>query len=282
VKASEHLFDLIKSLSKAERENITSLSKLHIKGDENKYLVLLQEIDKQNEYDEKAIIEKLGYSKELNKFAFLKNYTYNFILKSLEDMSVLPLKLIRNKISQAEIMLGKKNFELAALLYDQAIEMSSKYQAYPLWIEALKHRKKIDIPQPDKNKAFPILRILEANQSFFNYRKLFIMVRLKHHQTSFIRNIEEKKEFKNVYDEELMESNSDLNFGHKMYFYLSKGIVYYAKKEYDKAYIMGNELDKLWNNFPWMIETRVGAFYNTYYNKALIELNFKQYKASKN
>jgi tetratricopeptide (TPR) repeat protein len=85
------------------------------------------------------------------------------------------------------------------------------------------------------------------------------------------------KEFKAVYDEELMLANPAMNFNHKLYFHLSKGIVYYAKKEFDMAYIMVKELDKHWNKYPWMIETKFGAYYNTYYNKALIELNFKQF-----
>jgi hypothetical protein len=103
---------------------------------------------------------------------------------------------------------------------------------------------------------------------------------MKHHQTHFIKDIETAKEFKAVHDEELLESDTDYNFGHKMYFYLSKGIVYYAKKDFDNAYIMVSELLKMWHTYPQMIDVRFGAYYNTLYNKALIEMEFKQYVKS--
>lgn len=75
-----------------------------------KYVTLYKLIEEQTEYNEEVLVKHFKLSKELNKFAFLKNYTYNFILDALEERSRYFLKHIRSKITQADIQLSKKNY----------------------------------------------------------------------------------------------------------------------------------------------------------------------------
>src|SRR6266436_3056123 len=73
----------------------------------------------------------------------------------------------------------------------------------------------------------------------------------------------------NVMKSELMESDSSLNFFHKNYFLFAKGIYYYAAQDIKKATMIANEMLKLWEANKDMNKVFFGAFYNTYYNKAL-------------
>lgn len=279
MKPSENIFELIKVLTPREKQIIMNSANFHVKGEENKYVTLYKLIEEQTEYNEEVLVKHFKLSKELNKFAFLKNYTYNFILDALEERSRYFLKHIRSKITQAEIMIEKKLFSIALLLLNEVEEDVAKRQLYEMWATVIQIKVKYaGAFQLNKEELIAkYRRILSAQQRFYHYRKLFSLVRGKHHQSSFIKDIENAKEFKAVHEEELLESDSSYNFHHKLYFFLSKGIVYFAKRDFEKAYIMVNELLKMWNKNPWMINTRFGGYYNTLYNKALIEFQYKQY-----
>jgi tetratricopeptide (TPR) repeat protein len=280
LKPSENLFELIKVLSEEEKETIVNSSGFHVKGEENKYLTLFNLILKQQTYNEEELVKHFKLQKDPNKFAFLKNYTYNFILDSLEEKSSFVLKVIHSKLNQAEVLLEKKLFDIALFILDEAEFEAEKRQLYEIWAEIyrikLNHYKEFALKKPVLEKKHQL--IISAQKSFYHYRKLFSIVRCKHHQSAFTKDIENAPEFKAVHEVELLESDSDYNFHHKLFFYLSKGIVYYAKRDFDKSYIMVNELLKLWNKYPWMIDIRFGGYYNTLYNKALIESNYKQYE----
>ncbi len=279
MKPSENLFELIKCLSPDEIKFIHSSSQFHIKGKENKYAFLFNEIEKKEVYNESELIKKMKYTDELNRFAFLKNYLYNFVLSSLEEKNNLCRKRIRSKITQSEILLHKGLLDIAEDVLQEAEEESRKTQLFDLWLRCLQVKlllaKKAN--KPGNEIILQIKRILNAKRSFLHYKRLFVNVRLKHHQSTFIRDIENKKEFKEVHEEELLESDPAYNFHHKVFFYFSKGIVYYAKKDYQKSLIITNELIKMWEKFPWMIEVNFLAYFNTYYNKALSESITRNY-----
>lgn len=279
MKPSENIFELIKVLTPREKQIIVNSANFHVKGEENKYVTLYKLIDEQQEYNEDVLVKHFKLTKEPNKFAFLKNYTYNFILDALEERSRYFLKHIRSKITQAEIMIEKKLYHIALILLNDVEEDVAKRQLYEMWATAVLIKiKNAGAFQLNKEELIArYRRIMSAQQRFYHYRKLFSLVRGKHHQTSFIKDVDNAKEFKAVHDEELLESDSNYNFHHKLYFFLSKGIVYFVKRDFEKAYIMVNELLKMWNKNPWMINTRFGGYYNTLYNKALIEFQYKQY-----
>lgn len=277
MKPSENLFDLIKCLSEKERNWVIDAATFHTKGEENKYLALFKEILAQEEYDEKALVALLGYQDDLNKFAFLKNYLYNFILSVLEDNSKSVNRHLHSALNQAEILINRKIYGLALEILEKNEAIAAKYQLFESWISILALMEKIPPQYREQDslakKPYDICRVIDAKNSYFYYRKLYSLARLKHHQTAFIRNLEETKEFKDVYEEELLEPDPNLNFHHKIYFYLARGMFYYAKKDYENSYIIAQQLMRMFEKYPWMASVRMSVYYNTYYNKALLEMN---------
>ncbi|MGZ3904143.1 MAG: hypothetical protein ACXVC6_10635, partial [Bacteroidia bacterium] len=276
MKASENIFDLIKSLTGKEIEYILKTSDLHKKSGSNNYMMLFHEILSQQSYNEKEIIKKLGYQTNLNNFAFTKNYLYHFILNRLEEISKLPQVILRRKINFAELSRQQQYGPHLADMLKEAEEEAFKLQLFDnsLSVYNIGFSGKL----PDAESLDHIRKMLKAKKSFVHYRKLFALVRLKHHQSSFIRDILKTPEFRDVYEEELLEPDSNYNFNHKIFFYLAKGIVYYATKDYENGTRIRNELVKLWDKYPQMIEVRFAAYYNTFYNKALVASNLGQFE----
>ncbi len=82
---SDDLFRLIKSLKQSEKRYFKIFSSTHVKGQQNNYVKLFEAVDKQDEYDEPAILKKFKGEKFIKQFSVTKNYLYNFILKSLRS-----------------------------------------------------------------------------------------------------------------------------------------------------------------------------------------------------
>jgi len=271
LKPSENIFELIKSLSGKEIEYILKTSDQHKKSGSNNYMLLFHEIISQPVYNEKEIIKKLGYENNLNNFAFTKNYLYHFILNRLEEICTLPQVVLRRKINCAGLSAQKKYEPFLQEVIAEAEGEAFKLQLFDSYLsvaqlQAANHKADDEMHKRVKN-------MLRAKKTYLHYRKLFALVRLRHHQSSFIRDILKTPEFKEVYEDELLESDSNYNFNHKIFFYLARSIVYYATKDYENGIRIQKELMKLWEKYPHMIQLRFTAYYNTYYNKALTHSN---------
>ena len=107
MKASDDLFQLIKSLSKSEKGYFKKFASLHIMGEKNNYVRLFDTIDKQRIFNEQEIISKLKKEKFIQHFAVVKNYLYNLLLKSLESFHDSINAELNNHLIHIEILMGK-------------------------------------------------------------------------------------------------------------------------------------------------------------------------------
>ncbi len=126
MKASSDLFDLIKSLNKSEKRYI-QLNAVHA-GDKD-YMKLFAVIDKQNDYDEGIIKKKLSKERFIKRLPAVKNYLYEFIMKSLAsyyaDLSAD--SRIRHFLNYSEILFDKKLFGQSIKALSKAKKIALKY-----------------------------------------------------------------------------------------------------------------------------------------------------------
>ena len=79
---SKELFELIRSLSKAERRHFSNYSQLHSSADK-KYRSLFNAVDQQKEYDESKLLSDLKNQSFAHYFPVAKNYLYSRIMDAL-------------------------------------------------------------------------------------------------------------------------------------------------------------------------------------------------------
>ena len=79
---TDDLFQLIKSLKQTEKRYFKIFASIHVKGEQNNYVKLFDAIDRQQEYDEKALLENLHGETFVKQFAVTKNYLYKLKLKT--------------------------------------------------------------------------------------------------------------------------------------------------------------------------------------------------------
>ncbi|MCB9224555.1 MAG: hypothetical protein R2780_09575 [Crocinitomicaceae bacterium] len=144
-KASNHLFELIKSLNKSEKRYFKVFSSRHTIGEENSYIRLFDFIDNMDEYDEDVVFKHFKGQALLNKFSITKGRLYSNILKSLDTFhatSSIDAQIFR-QIHSAEILYNKGLYKQAEKIIISAEKQAIKHQRFNLQLELKQKQKKL-------------------------------------------------------------------------------------------------------------------------------------------
>ncbi len=142
---SEDLFHLIKSLSGSERRHFALYTSHHVIGEQNEYMKLFYIIEKQEKYDEVEIKRKHKGEPFVKRFAAVKNYLQNLILKSLrvyygQKNSDLELNELLGYIS---IVFEKAQYAYCEKLVEKAKKTALRFERYTYLLEILRWELRI-------------------------------------------------------------------------------------------------------------------------------------------
>lgn len=144
--ASNSLFNLIKSLSKAEKRYF-SLNVLQKSGNKN-FARLFKEVEfqtKKGQYDENNIKKKFANEKFVRQLTFTKNYLYNLIVKSLlsfHSNNNIEAE-IYNLIISAKIFFRKSLFDNYFISLEKAKLLAEGAEKFGALIEIIKLQMKL-------------------------------------------------------------------------------------------------------------------------------------------
>ncbi len=136
MKTSSHdLYLLIKSLSKNEKAYFKKYAKRY--SDEDTLSLKLfegieEQVEKEMEYNEDLLRNKLNKVQNLNQLSVAKNYLYDLVLKSL--LTVQSEKSLDDKLdkytAQAELLMNKTLFEQSMKMLKKAKKIAYEYENY--------------------------------------------------------------------------------------------------------------------------------------------------------
>jgi len=150
MKSTELLFELIQSLTKAEKRYFKLFSSLH--RENNNYIKLFNAIHQQKKYDESELLLLFKDEAFVRQFSVAKNYLINLIVKSLRIHHHKAKKSIElnDYLSEIEILYWKGLYKLAFKRLKQARKIAIKYEILPyLLLLNHWHRKLIDYVSED-------------------------------------------------------------------------------------------------------------------------------------
>jgi tetratricopeptide (TPR) repeat protein len=123
----DKLFLLVKSLTKSEKRYFSIFTQMHIKGDDNDYMKLFKEFERQEVLNEQIIRENLSDEKLMAHYAVTKSYLYDLILKAMRSYSKhSPDKKVLDLLQDAEFLYSKGIFDQALTLIEKAKEIASE------------------------------------------------------------------------------------------------------------------------------------------------------------
>lgn len=139
--SKDALFQLIKSLDKAEKRNFRLQNQPNTGN--KKYLRLFDLIDKQSVYDEGRIVKALNDDTFTRQISVAKNYLFNSILRSLSHFYKGPVSGLRAMITQVQILHEKNLHPLALKLVRKAVGLAEREERFPEWLILLEMQREI-------------------------------------------------------------------------------------------------------------------------------------------
>lgn len=247
------LFQLIKSLTKAEKRYF----KVHVTkqkaGEETKFLKLFDLIDKQKEYNESKILEKEKSIKS-QQLSNLKAHLYKQILQNLRNLNSdedIDLK-IHELIDHATILYNKCLYDQCVKMLEKAKLMAEKYDKHALLLEITEFEKRLVTKYIRSNIEDKVTQLIKAsdriNEKINNintFSNLTIKLYSFYLKIGFLRN---HKDFELVnsflYSTLPVFQEDKLSFDEKMYLYNSFVGYYFFIQDFDRGY----EYAKKWVN----------------------------------
>jgi hypothetical protein len=144
-RSKDELFQLIKTLEKAEKRNFKLYVKRNSSSDELKIIQLFDALDKMDQYDEEALLKK---NKAIRKqqLSNLKAHLYRQILASLriiKDDDNIDIQL-HEQMDHARILYNKGLYNQSLKILQRIKDMARTHNQITFWLQALFFEKKIE------------------------------------------------------------------------------------------------------------------------------------------
>lgn len=285
---SDDLFRLIKSLKQSEKRYFNIFSSTHVKGERNNYVKLFQAIDKQDEYDEAAILKKFKKEKFAKQFSVTKNYLYNFILKSLR--SYYSGKSIDSKINEdleSVKLLSHRGF------YKRALKIIKKIKQL-----AWEYEKFYSV-LPILDLEYSTYSVLYSNDKVQEYKKKYLVERAyalelidNEHQYSLllddaydlyresmvVRTEEDLKKYEEIIQHPLLQNiENALTYDSKKIFYNTWALYHTIKNDYLTAFSYDKLQLELLEDNSNIKEERIYSYLEISHNLLYSCLELKRY-----
>jgi hypothetical protein len=217
MKRSEHLHQLIKSLSKSEKRSFKLFANRHTIGEKNNYIQLFDAIDKQEQYDEAILIKKLKDEKLTNNLSSVKVQLYNLILKNLRQYNPTNKTTyeLRMQMDYIDILFEKGLYNQCKKVLKKAQETARKYEKYII-IDALSiyeyeiaiKESNFDDIQNYINVTFPeVKKIRNTNEILAEYEYLLASIKLLALKSNRTGLTIDKSKFEKLVQHELLKAD---------------------------------------------------------------------------
>jgi hypothetical protein len=282
---SDHLFRLIKTLSKGEKRFFKLYVSRLSDSSTKKFIILFNAIDKQKIYDEDLILSK---EKTLHpkQFSNLKAHLYYQLLKCLKlcNSNNLDTINIMELLDYARILYSKGLYKECIKMIDKVKKMAMENDYSILLLEIL-DLEKLVIPRTlnagnERRVNQVITETVQVAESIKNiniFSNLSLKLNSYYIQTGFIKNKADLEKMTYFFSSSLPTyKENKLSFQEKLYLYNSFIGYYFFIQDFKQAYIYADKLVKLFEAQPTMKKHKLEM-----YIKALNNLLVAQHKLYK-
>lgn len=269
------LFQLIRSMEKAEKRHFKLYIKRSSGKEELKIVRLFDLLDKQKEYDEKSLLKKMEEATK-PQLSNLKAHLYKQILASLRLLKSgdsLDLQL-NEQFDHAHILYKKGLFHQSLRIIDRAKEIAKSNQKYNFLLQLITLEKRIENLHITRSMSSKV-RILEAESNEVNThidmvnRLSTLALKLYgwYVENGHARNEEDEKDIR-LFMKESLPSNIGEQTGFYQRLYLYQCYTWYAfiRQDFIQYYRYTCKWVDLFNEQPLMIRVETGHYIKGLHN----------------
>lgn len=162
-KASHQVHELILALTPAEKRYFKLFAERHSGSGKNNYLLLFEAMEKQDEYNEEAILKRFENASFVKHFSIAKNRLYHQILKSLDAFHAESSAEaeVSNYLHYVEILFHKNLHKQCSRLLSTAEKLAEKHGNHIAMLRVLKWQKRLIESKSHETEESEIIRKLE-------------------------------------------------------------------------------------------------------------------------
>lgn len=245
--ASNELHKLIKSLSQSEKRFFKIYASRHVIGEKNDYVQLFDAIANQKTYNEILIKEKFRNESFMLRFAAVKNYLHQLILKSMRSFhsaSTIDIEL-KEMLIDIDFLYQKGLYKQCQKLHSKAEKLAIETDKKTRLLEILEWKAKIlqvtkqDSDQTNfhKNVFIEENRILDTIKLSLELKSevldIFAMIR----KQGFARSMQDLELMKHVIGKYGKLDYETLNFNDKYYLNYINTVFHTSSGDNTKSFV---------------------------------------------
>jgi len=284
--STDSLFQLIHSLEKSEKRNFKLYIKRNSSKNDLKIITLFDALDKQQSYDETALIKK-NPSLSKQQLANLKSYLYKQILISLRllQSNSNPEMQFHEQMDNARILYKKGLYHQSLRILANLKDASRKFKQEPDLIQILNEEKKIEslhITRSLENRAAELS--CEINKSLEDYGRETMLSNLSlqlygwYIKNGIARNECDENEVKAFLKNHLsVNSFQPEGFYEKMYYAQSLSWYAYIRQDFLMYYRYTRKWVDIFSEYPEMLEIETGNYIKGMHNLLNAHFNLRNF-----
>lgn len=257
---STGLYELVKSLTKAEKKHFSLYIRRNAVSGKSGYLSLFRAIVQAGVNDEKAIADKCRMI-PASQLSNVKNYLCRLVLRSLRDFhagSSTDLQL-REAADHAELLYQKGFYSHASAMLSRALRLAYRYEKFPLILELLPRQEELLRLSADMRLAeAETIRIRQEERVALRlYQNMRAYMHIASDMYLLVRHIEkarspaERSPYEKMIRNPILQNISRALSYHARYYYLQNLATYYfALNDTGKYYELSMQLFELMETNP--------------------------------
>ncbi len=255
---NEPVFDLVKSMSKAEKRNFKLYASRSAANQDAKFLALFEVMDATEEYDEQRILKKTGIKKE--QLPNMKSYLYRQMLVSIRLLNVQHVGVmeIREMIDFARILYDKSMFRQALVILDKAKTMVLEAENFTIALEIVEFEKRIEVLHMTRSandraemlsvQTESLTRRIDNINDLSNLSVQLYNLNLK---LGYVRGEKDRKMVTKFFGPKLASySDTGMSFHERLFFYQARMWYYYIRHDFAMCYRYASKWVGLFDERP--------------------------------
>ncbi len=286
-RSADILFQLIKSLEKAEKRHFKLYIKRSSGREDLKVIQLFDAIDKSNHFDEKLILKKLpGIEKP--QFANLKAHLYKELLASLrllKSSESIDMQL-HEQLDHARILYNKGLYLQSLKILEKIKDLAKTYHQESFIIQVISLQKKIETLHITRSGDGAADRLTEEANDINEQRTMITALSnlalqlyqwyVKH---GHARNEKDEKGVRLFFKQNLqIDRNRISGFYQLLYLYQSYCWYAFIRQDFLMYYRYSQKWVDLFKNDPMMISVETGHYIKGMHNLLTANFNLRNFK----
>lgn len=264
----EAVFELVRSLSKAEKRNFKLYATRNAANQDAKFIALFDALDTMEEYDEARVLRRTGIKKE--QLPNMKSYLHRQILVSVRLLNVQHISVmqIHEMIDFARILYDKYLFRQALSTLDRAKTLALEYQKFTLALEIVEFEKRIESLHMNRSATDRAKGLSDQAEALSrrigninDLSNLSVQLYSLNLQLGYVRSEKDRKMVTDFFKARLDEyDDRTMSFHERLYLYQARMWYSYIRHDFVMCYRYARRWVGLFSEEPQLLS----AYYDHY------------------